>query len=701
MQLIRKILFNSKWKIGFSILLIIFFSHANAQIRVPRPTRPIGTGQLPDFNPGKSTDTIGFEHRNDLADSITISFRYLDSLSNSYLDSSINDYGRYFTVPTGYQTIGVNGNAAYPILFSPITKAGWDPGFHAFDVYKYTIENTRFFQTTRPYTSLSYLLASGKEQVIKILHTQNIKPNWNAGLEYRLISTPGVFQNQNVSHNNYRFFSNYQGRKKRYAAYLVVLANKLTSAENGGITSRSYLEDPTRKRRVAVPVQLGDSIASSLALFSTNMAIGNIYKDFDLLLRQSYDIGKKDSLRINDSTMEYLFYPKLRFQHTLNYKTTSNQFIDRLPFFNVAQNDSIFYQDNYSITIVPNANNFFFLDEWKFVSNDFALKQFPQTKNQRQFIEAGLRLENFSGAFSKSVIPNSILVVYPEPPVKKSYFNAAVHGEYRNKTKNQKWDALLKGELYAAGFSAGDYKVYGSVERFLNSKWGGIKVSFQNINRNPSYIFQQNSAFDLDTNSLTKKENITIFTFQASNPRFQLMARNISIANYVYLSDFYHTDQYGGLINLTQGTLSFENKVVGHVNLYSDFIVQLTAGKSPVHVPLFYTRQRLAFEGNFYKNLNLSAGLDITYNTPYKMDNYSPIMGKFFPQDTATIHNLPVVNAFFDFRIKSFKAFIRAENLNTAEVNGGLMFTNNNFAAPLYPTPGFLMRFGIVWNFVN
>jgi hypothetical protein len=135
--------------------------------------------------------------------------------------------------------------------------------------------------------------------------------------------------------------------------------------------------------------------------------------------------------------------------------------------------------------------------------------------------------------------------------------------------------------------------------------------------------------------------------------------------------------------------------------LYSDFIIQQTTGNNPIRVPLFYTRQRLAFEGNFFKNLNLSTGLDVKYNTPYKANNYSPVMGKFFPQDTVLINNLPQVNFFFNFRIKSFTAFVALENLNTVDVENGFGFTNNNYAAPLYPTPGLLFRFALQWRFVN
>src|SRR6476659_98481 len=127
--------------IVFVILSFVQFVQAQLPGRMRRPgmpsISPAARGQSP------KGDTLGFQHRDDLADSITISFRFLDSLKSTGLDSSVNDYNRFYTVPAYYVTLGNNGTAAFPVLFSPILKAGWDAGFHAFDVYMYSIENTR------------------------------------------------------------------------------------------------------------------------------------------------------------------------------------------------------------------------------------------------------------------------------------------------------------------------------------------------------------------------------------------------------------------------------------------------------------------------------------------------------------------------------------------------------------------------------
>jgi hypothetical protein len=715
----NQIIYISKILQSLIVLLIIILLAQSAAAQMPNilRNRPNISSKSTNVNgQSKKNDTLSFQHRDDLADSITISFRYLDSLKNDYLDSSLDDFNKIYTVPADYVTLGNNGTAAFPVLFSPLLKSGWDAGFHAFDVYKYTLENTRFFKTTRPFTQMTYLLGSGKEQVIKVLHTQNIKPNWNAGIEYELISSPGVFQTQNSNINNYRFFSNYQGKRKRYAAYFVLLGNKTNVSENGGIQNDSFLLDPNRKKRFAVPVILGGDVGQTFNVFSTKVNTGNLYSNFTAFFRQSYDFGIKDSLIINDSTTEYLFYPKFRFQHTINYSSYGFKFQDNVSGYQQqytgtrnAELDSTVFHDWYDTTLIIDNNNaalnFKLQDKWKFVSNDFSIKQFPETKNPAQFIEAGIRLENFSGQFLQSkVFPQ--LIILPAQRIqysffKKNFYNVVLRGEYRNKTRNKKWDALLKGDFYATGFNAGDYSAYATLTRFLNPKLGNVQVSFQNVNRSPSYIFNGNSSFDLDSSSLNKKENITVISAMAFNPRFTIMARNISITNYTYFKNYYQTDQFNGLVNITQVTAATKNKIVGHLNLYSDFIVQQTTGNNPIRVPLFFTRQRLSFEGNFYQNLFLSTGLDVKYNTPYKANNYSPVMGHFFPQDSVTISNLPQLDFYFDFRIKSFTGIVKLENLNTVNFASGFDFTNNSFAAPNYPTPGLIFRIGVQWNFVN
>ena len=624
-------------------------------------------------------DTIGFEHRDDAKDSINISYRFLDSTSRGRLDSSINDFDKYYSVPSTYQYLGNNGAAATSLIFQPYAKAGWDAGFHAFDIYRFTLENTKLYKTTRPFSMLSYQLAGGKEQMIKAMHTQNPRPNINVGFDYRLITAPGLFVTQNTSHNNFRLFSTYQGKRKRYAATLVAINNIIRASENGGIVNDSSLKDPNKKERYSVDVNLGNAAPYTPNPFVTTILTGNTYKDFTVMFRHSYDVGKNDSLEINDSTTEYLFYPKLRMQHTFTFSSYKYNFRD-------VGGDSTLYKDWYNINLPSVTDTFELSEKWSVISNDFSLLQFPDTKNSAQFFLAGATLQNIN-AVVKSL--------------NKSFYNVILHGEYRNRTRNKLWDVLLKGEFYLNGLNSGDYSAYGTLSRYLNKKFGNVNIFFNNVNRTPSFIYDNRSSFNLGNTNNYNKENITSFGARAVNPFVQLAFTNHIITNYTYFTNYYQTAQYSKIINLIQASASKKFKLSKRWNYYADVTVQQTDKNAPIKVPLVFTRSRLAFEGQFYKNLNLSAGLDVRYYTPYYANNYSPIEGQFFPQDTVKIKNTPDVTAFLNFRIKGFAAYIRAENLNTVSLTDGFGFTNNNFAAPHYPTQGFMLRFGIQWWFVN
>ena len=675
----------------FKIVATLFFL-ALMQSALPQIPGALSRGMFGGGNKSASTSTrvggsdtssknstLGFEHRDDAKDSISIGFKFLDSIRNNKLDSSINDFYNYFIVPAAQQYLGNNGSPGYSLIYTPFLKPGWDAGFHAFDAYRLTLENTRFFKTNKPFSQMGYQLASGKEQMIKLLHTQNPRPNLNFGFEYRLISAPGFFVTQNTNLNNYRLFSNYQGKRKRYAAFFTLLANTFKASENGGMKNDSLLDDKDFSKRFTIPVNLGGDATIQPNPFKSSVSTGNIYKEATFFVRQTYDIGKKDSVEVNDSTTEYVFYPKLRFQHSFSYNSYSYQFKDIVA-------DSSIYQQWYDTTLKKKRDTLMVIDQWKIVTNDFSLIQFPDTKNAAQFLLAGARVENLKGIFAGG---------------DKNFYNIVLHGEYRNKTRNRLWDILAKGEFYLNGINSGDYSAFATLSRTLNKKLGSVRLLFNNVNRSPSFIYTGYSSFNFGNGVDYKKENITVLKASAENPYFNISFTNYLLTNYLYFTDYYHTAQYDRLINLIQATVSKKIPLSRRWNWYTEITLQQTDGAAPIKVPFVFTRNRLAYEGVFYKNLNLSAGIDFRYYTSYNAYNYSPVMGQFVRQDTVATKNRPDVSGFLHFRIKSFTAYLRLENLNAIDFSNGFGFTKNNFAAPHYVYQGLIFRFGILWNFVN
>lgn len=657
------------------LLLIAASEHLSAQGGLLR--------RIPRGGGGGGATKDSLQKRDNLQDSITINFRYLDSSRMQKFDSSITDFTMRFPVPWYHYHLGNVGNATQSLLFNPKMRSGWDHGFHQYDVYNLTDNETKFYNTTRPYTEIHYQIGSRLEQLIGLLHTQNIMPNWNASFQYRLVNSPGFFRNQNTNHNNYRFGSWYQSKNRRYHNFVIVAANKLMSSENGGLLSSSFLDSTNFSERSTIPTKLGPLQGqTSRNFFENDIVTGTRYTNASFLLRQQYDIGQKDSI-VTDSSVIPLFYPRLRVEHTLNYKTYNYRFTDLSPVLD-------YYKANYGVTDTV-LNRFILQDKWKDLTNDFSIYQFPDAKNSQQFFKAGAAFQLLTGTFDTGTRTNK-------------YHNFLVHGEYRNKTRNQKWDIEAFGHFYVNGMNAGDYNAHISLKRMISKKLGFLEVGFGNVNRTPSFVFDSTSSFYTGTYQNFKKENTTeIFgSFELPSQKFKLSGRYMLLSNYTYFSSYNQAAQYGTLFNMLQVTAQKQFKIGGKWNWRTWVTLQQLTGDPPVNVPLIFTRNQVGYDGNLnFKNLLISFGLEFRYYTPYKADRYAPVIGQFFNQnDTTVTMKFPETAAYMHFRIRTFTAYLRFENLNSLDISSG-KFVNNNIVSPDYAYPGMQMRIGVYWSFIN
>ncbi|MGZ5248241.1 MAG: putative porin, partial [Flavitalea sp.] len=552
-----------------------------------------------------------------------------------------------------------------------------------FDNYNFTIEETKFYNTTRPYSEVIYALGGNAEQIIGLEHTQNIRPNFNMAIQYRLVNSPGAFQNQNTNHNNYRISSWYQSKNKRYQNFFILVGNKLQSGENGGIrTDGNYLDSVPFEERSTIPTEIGPNTAGSRNFFSTNIATGTKYTNATYLFRQQYDIGQKDSV-VTDSTVIPLFYPRLRLEHTVSINTYHYRFVDAAP-------DSAYYKSRYNLDLT--SNNIYLDDEWRVINNDFSVYQFPDAKNPQQFVKAGVLFQTISGVFDSF-------------SVKSNFTNLALHGEYRNKTRNKKWDIEATGRFYIQGYNAADYDAYASLQRFVGKKIGYLQVGFQHVNRKASFTFDPQSSFYLsDNNADFNKENYFHIFGSISRPEknFKLSGSYFLFNNMHYYEGYRDPSQYSVVFNFLRVSLYKQFSIRKNFNWRTWVVLQQKAGDAPLNLPLFFTRNQVGYDGKLgFKNLNLSTGLELRYFTPYKSQGYSPAIGQFFYQDSTTVKmNIPEIAVYAHFNIRSFTAYVRAENLNSFDIGSG-GFLNNQVLTPGYPYPGMNLRIGIFWSFVN
>lgn len=678
-----------KKSIVFLLLFLGVAASLRAQLRNAGQLGNIGQGsaQVTYDSQGrpmrKSSGNDSLQRRDRNADSITIFYKYFDSSRLRTLDSSINDFTTRFPLPAYYHTLGNYSTASQSFFFNPLMKPGFDAGFHQFDVYGFTVEGTRLFQTTRPYTELAYVLGSKAEQLVNVVHTQNRKSNFNFSIEYRFNNAPGNLKNQNASQNNFRFVSHYQTLNKKYESFFVFIANKSASSENGGLQDVHKLDSLALNDPYELETRLGKAGTAIRNPFNTAVNTGNIYKNSTFLYRHHFDLGTRDSL-VTDTATYQLFYPRLRIEHTFRLEHSSYNFLDN-------NADSTRYFKYFNAVLPNNAiTAVSYKDAWNLVRNEFSLISFPEKNNLAQFLKAGVELQQINGVFNDTV-------------AKTSMYNLIALGEYRNRTRNQVWDIEATGQLYLNGFHAGDYAAYVRMKRKLGKKLGYFNIGFQNVNRSPSFLLNPLSSFPIKQRTSYGKENIIRFFAVYENPRsgWRLSGDYYAVNNYMYFDSFFSAKQDPTLFNVLHLAAEKKFRLSRYWSWYTEVHVQQTTGQPPVNLPFLFTRNRLAFEGNFVTNLFLSTGLELRYATAYKADDYSPFTGQYFIQQNQTLHNRPDIAAFLHFRIKSFKGFFRVENLNTLNLKKGFSFDHFNLMAPNNPGTGLWTRFGLWWSFVN
>ena len=672
----------SLWVLSCLIVQVVAAqSEDRALIRGGRPGASAVTydrqGRPIKNNAGKN-DSL--QTRNSLADSITIYYAHFDSTKLRTLDSSINDFNRYFPLPYSTRTLGNLGTATQSLLFNPTLKAGFNAGFHGYDAYKYTLENTPFYATTRPYTELAFILGAKAEQVVDFLHTQNKKDNFNFSLQYRFSNAPGALKNQNANENNLRFTSHYKSNNKKYELYFVYLSNKTASSENGGLQSPSKLDSLSLNDPYELETRLGKSVTASRNPFNTAVSTGNVYTESQIVIRQQYDLGTKDS-SIVDSVTYKIFYPRLRLQHTLTIGSNAYQFLD-------ANVDSSKYKLYFNKNVragIPIG----YKDSWNDITNEFSVLTFPDKNNQSQYLKTGIAYQSLKGTF--------------DTVVKTSLYNIYAVGAYKNRSKNKIWDIDAAAKLFLNGRNSGDYEASIYLQRYLGAKAGYLTVGFNNVSRSPSLLLDPISSFPVVTTGAFNKENtIKLFAkYEKPNKQLTFLANYYGVSNYMYFDGFFTAKQSSGLFNLLQLSLEKKIHLKGHWNWYTELHLQQKIGTGPVNVPVFYTRNRIAFEGNFFTNLDVSTGLEVQYFTTYNADGYSPFLGTYFYQNTQQLSNRPDVHAYFHFRIKRLKGFIRFENLNSLNTAKGFSFDKPNFVSANYPNNTLWTRLGIWWNFIN
>jgi len=605
-----------------------------------------------------------------------------------YPDTAIHQFHRRPFLQPWYRDLGNLGTPARSQLFIPeqLGHTGPSLGYHAFDVYRFKADSLLYYNTTRPYTRFNYQLGSRLEQTLRLMHTQNITPLWNFAAQYQKIGSQGFYKLQRTNHDAGALSTHYSSRNQQYELFGAIVYNKVQADENGGILNDSFLLNSDYIERQTIPVALDNPDYFATSSAGRRSAITNVVRDFNVLLRHQYTLGRRDTLYNADSTQYSInLVPRFSVMHRLEGGSERNKSKNAAP-------DSLVYTSflNYGFNT---RDSVYQEQQWAWVDNRVSLNGFVGPKEDQLSVSAGLgnRVDNFYTAYVTGKESSSIISTYLTGDIRKEALKPGA------------WGYAAHAKFFLTGAAVGNFLLSGQLSKDFG-KLGTLRAGGQQQLTDAPYAYTLYRTQYFRQEASLSKESITLFWGEAANDRLGITAgiRNYVIGNYVYLRDSLEGvsngklqfSQYASAFNLTQVTLRGALRV-GNFILDNDIALQQVTGGAPLSVPLLMGRHGLSYESYlFSRALKIATGVEARYHSDYKAEGYAPFYNRFYYQSAYTSSNYPEASVFFNFKIKRFRAYLMVDQVQT-------LFWRNTIVHPGYPSQDLMIRFGFDWIMVN
>jgi len=669
-------------------------------------------GQQPgSFNrPQKDTSKSNTNQWKD--EQVNITYERLNSAKRYIPDTSLHTFHRpLFTQPWN-RDMGNLGSPVNNLFFTPEYRVGPTLGYHVFDVYRFDVDSTKFYSTSRPYSVFSYQLGSKLEQVASIMHTQNIRPNWNFAAEYRKISSPGFYRIQRNNHDNAYFSTNYKSLNKHYTLYAAMAYNKLQHDENGGLIDASQLNNPLYSDRKTIAVDYQNDVYSS-----TRATVSNTQRDFTLLLQHSYVWGNTDTTYSEDSTQySYKLKPLFSITHKMEASTEKHIYKDLAPdsFRYLPLFTRGFSNNGSSQNYALGQDSVITQQKWFWVDNKLLLNGFLGREGRQLTFNAGLgnRFDQFiAQPVSNQVFDSLPKNVYVTGYERNTLISNYLTGEIKKEALYAgAWEYGANAKLFMTGPNAGDFIFNAAIGKQLKHLLGSFVAGVQQqVNTAPYSLRSYENIYTKRSYSLPNKEIVTMLYAAAESPRFKLSAgvRSYVINDYIYLNEQEKPSQFPTPVNVTQVWLHKVFKL-GAFIIDNDLAYQKASDNAPLNIPTILGKHQFSYErALFKKRLKVATGIEIRYNTPFKPAGYDALLNRFYYQNVVNVENIPEESIFLNFRIKRFRAFIMGDYLQQLILHkNSILYTgspmlNAGSAIPQYAGQNFTIRFGFSWPLVN
>ncbi len=566
------------------------------------------------------------------------------------LDTVIRDFHQFNFIQRlqyEYQDLGNIATAISPIFYKLPEQIGVSNGWNSFTPY-WDTEKVKYYDTKSPYSNMHLVLGGLGRSITDVDYTRNIKPNWNFGFNYR-----GLFMDKqilrarrgdrNVVSHYYDGFTSYHTKDSAYWAFFNFRRMSHTQLENGG-------------------VKVGD-----------NYELEDFFGQFispNLKGPESYD------LRTN-----FHLYHQYRIVKGLDVYHIADKYRHYVEFTNNIRKDPYF---DFNSGVAESAK----LDRslFKSLKNELGLK----TKVGSLFLNAYWAARSYSMDY-KWIDESE----FDLPTTGTEYYAGARAAYNLNKT--------MRLSAEAESLLSTNYKVKAA----FTAPW--LEASINRYQYKASFV--QQMYMGMHDSWLSYFDNIEATQAQAmahyrsKNVTLSAGLTTTSLDNYVFfkqdtarkMQEVLPTQSSANHF-ITSPEFRFRTTFLKKISLSGRGIYSMveSGADSAIQIPKLFLHGQLAFQDVWVNgNFDFQIGLEAHWQSAYYANGYDLTSQQFYTQYNFKTNEFPLVDIFFNWKMKRGRIFFKYNNLVQALTKTGY------FPTPFYPGQGNVLDFGFDWMFFD
>lgn len=558
---------------------------------------------------------------------------------------------------------GTLGHPHTPVFFTPPASLHQrlQPG--GFDAYEKTAGRLRYFQTLTPYSELAYGSSLDKDYTLHVMHTQNVMPGWNVGLDYQLLNPDGVYASSGATDHQLSATTNYFSPDSRLQASAGVVRQSFTFDENGGLLYDSIFTQRLQSNLAGIPVNL----TGAGTRIRTLEGVARVSYSLE---RQSDTYRERDSLvvvQVDDSTtridtvllIDTILLRRPRVLNAgvvgfeLNGERQKRVFADSTAW--VQRTATLYW-----------TNDAYADHRWR---NPLKLTLGIRPHYLRAAIGADtMRLYSWVDPFARAEVALGRAVL-------------SLDGEARASLNPGEG---LDHRLAAAVLWAADSAGYHTLRFAACNRYAAPDVRML-------HDAAANQSLSL-RNSLMQ----TVSAGYAFRDIADVMLRAVHIDGHAWYDTSLTVHQGASDFWLLQARLMCR-LAVGPVHLDMQQLAQYCTDGEQMPLPWLMSKNSLYADVNVFGGLlRLQVGGDLHYHTPYHAPIYHPQTGLFLQQDEQTVGGYLWADVFVDVQVKRASIYVKAGHVNALWETPATYFL-----LPHYPGQAFGVAWGLNWRFFD